>query len=53
MKYSLRHNEHQNHNFRKFKNYVKVEGFRKVFFKRLSKTLSNPQFDCKNRVPKR
>ena len=31
MKNSLRDNKHQNHNFRKMKNYMKVEGFRKVF----------------------
>ena len=32
MNYSLRDNKHRNHNFMKMKNYMKVEGFRKVFF---------------------
>ena len=40
--------------FRKMKNYMKVEGFRKFLFsKPLSKTFWNPKFDCKNRISKR
>ena len=54
MNNSLRDNKHQNHNFRKIKNCMKVEGIRKFFFsKRLSKTLRKPKFDCKNRIHKR
>ena len=44
----------ENNNFRKMKNYMKVEGFRKVFFSKLMLKTSfrNPFFFCKNRVPK-
>ena len=53
MKYNLRHNKRQNHNFRKMKNYMEVEGSRIFFRQRISKTFWNPKFDCKNRVSKR
>ena len=43
MNYSLRDNKHQNHNFRKMKNYMKIEGFRKVFFRNVCRKLLGTQ----------
>ena len=43
MNYSLRHNKHQNHNLRKLKNYMKVEGFRKIFFETFVKNIQKPK----------